>query len=54
LLDPKYARLAPYFGASRNIYNCPADRYASPDQRQLGWTQRVRSVLMSFYGGESA
>jgi len=54
LLDPKYARLASYFGATRNIYKCPADQYVSTEQRQLGWTRRVRSVSMNFYVGEGA
>jgi len=44
LLNPKFSRLAPYFGSSKNIYKCPADIYLSPQQRSAGWTARVRSV----------
>jgi prepilin-type N-terminal cleavage/methylation domain-containing protein/prepilin-type processing-associated H-X9-DG protein len=54
LLDPRYARLAAHFSAVRNIYKCPADRYASPAQRALGWTERARSVSMNFFVGEGA
>jgi len=52
LLNPKYAKLAQYFGSTKNIYKCPADKYLSPVQRQRGWTERVRSVSMNFYIGE--
>ncbi len=44
LMNPKFARLAPYFGNSKNIYKCPADVYLSSQQRGAGWTMRVRSI----------
>jgi prepilin-type N-terminal cleavage/methylation domain-containing protein/prepilin-type processing-associated H-X9-DG protein len=44
LLNPKFSRLAPYFGSSKNIYKCPADIYLSSQQRSAGWTERVRSI----------
>jgi prepilin-type N-terminal cleavage/methylation domain-containing protein len=52
LLDPRYAALASYFGKAKNIYKCPADINASPDQRKLGWSSRCRSVSGNIYIGE--
>jgi len=52
LLDQRYAVLAVYFGNSKNIYKCPADKYVSGAQRQRGWTERVRSVSGNIYVGE--
>jgi prepilin-type N-terminal cleavage/methylation domain-containing protein/prepilin-type processing-associated H-X9-DG protein len=43
--------LAPYIGASRNIFQCPADKYLSPAQRARGWTGRARSVAMNAFSG---
>ncbi|MDG1891135.1 MAG: type II secretion system protein [Verrucomicrobiota bacterium] len=44
LLDPKYSVLAAYFSNARNIFKCPSDNRISPQQRKLGWTERVRSI----------
>ena len=44
LLDPKYSKLAPYFGNSRNLFKCPADKFVSNSQRARGFKERVRSV----------
>jgi len=44
LLDPRYSKLAQYFGNSRNIFKCPADKFISSAQRGRGWKERVRSV----------
>ena len=44
LIDPKYSKLATYFGNSQNVYKCPADIFLAPSQRKLGWKQRVRSI----------
>jgi prepilin-type N-terminal cleavage/methylation domain-containing protein/prepilin-type processing-associated H-X9-DG protein len=44
LIDERYSKLAKYFGNSRFIYKCPADKYVSPEQRRRGWTERVRSL----------
>ncbi|MCX8107676.1 MAG: DUF1559 domain-containing protein [Verrucomicrobiae bacterium] len=52
LLDRKYASLAPYFGSAKNVYKCPADKYLSPPQRAMRWTERVRSVSGNIYVGE--
>jgi prepilin-type N-terminal cleavage/methylation domain-containing protein/prepilin-type processing-associated H-X9-DG protein len=52
LLNPRYAVLASYFGDSKNIYKCPADKIVSPAQRAKGWRERVRSVSGNIYVGE--
>jgi len=44
LINPKYSKLAQYFGNSKNILKCPADKFVSPAQRKKGWTARVRSI----------
>lgn len=41
------AMLAPYSAKQAKIYRCPADRYASPAQRALGWSGRARSVALN-------
>ena len=46
------AVLAPYSAKQSKIYNCPGDRYASPDQRGQGWANRVRSISMNAAMGE--
>ena len=52
LTDPRYAVLAQYFSAAKNLYKCPADKYLSMAQRKKGWTERVRSVSSDIYVGE--
>ena len=52
LLDPRYAVLAQYFGKAKNVYKCPADIFASPTQRAIGWSSRCRSVSGNIYVGE--
>jgi prepilin-type N-terminal cleavage/methylation domain-containing protein/prepilin-type processing-associated H-X9-DG protein len=44
--------LAQYSAHQYRIYHCPADVYASPAQRAVGWSERVRSVAMSCALGE--
>ena len=44
LIDPKYSKLAIYFGNSKGILKCPADNYLSTVQRKKGWNERVRSI----------
>jgi len=51
LLDPKYASLAPYFANSKNLFQCPADKYVSNVQRNQGWTSRARSMSGNTYIG---
>lgn len=52
LLQEQHAVLANYFGKQKNVYLCPADKYASPAQRQRGWSSRVRSVSGNIYVGK--
>ena len=49
LVNPTYAKLAPYTAMTRNLYKCPADNYLSGAQRALGWKARVRSYSMSSF-----
>ena len=51
LLDDKNAPLAKYFGKSKNLYKCPADKFVSQAQRARGWTERVRSISMNAFSG---
>ena len=51
----KNSKLGPYSTGQVGIYTCPADRYVSPDQRELrGWSRRVRSCSMNAFieGGQ--
>jgi prepilin-type N-terminal cleavage/methylation domain-containing protein len=52
LINPKYARLAPYVNGATNLFKCPADQYVSAVQANLRW-QRVRSVSVDILLGES-
>jgi prepilin-type N-terminal cleavage/methylation domain-containing protein/prepilin-type processing-associated H-X9-DG protein len=52
LIGPQWATLAPFFGAVKNLYKCPADFYLSPVQHYKGWAARVRSVSMNFFVGD--
>ena len=52
LINPKWSKLATYFGNTKNIYKCPADKYVSSQQRKLGWTERVRSISGNIQVGE--
>jgi prepilin-type N-terminal cleavage/methylation domain-containing protein/prepilin-type processing-associated H-X9-DG protein len=49
LVNPLYAKLAPYTVMTRNLYKCPADTYLSGVQRGMGWRLRVRSYSMSCF-----
>ncbi len=48
----RWAKLGPYLNASKNVFKCPADRYASAGQRSFGWTERVRSYSCNVVLGE--
>jgi prepilin-type processing-associated H-X9-DG protein len=52
LLDSRYAVLATYFGNTKNLYKCPADKYLSGTQRGAGWSERVRSISSNILVGE--
>ena len=46
----KNSLIGPYTTGQVGIYTCPADKYVSPDQRQLrGWSRRVRSCSMNAF-----
>ncbi len=47
LIEEKYSKLAKYFNRDPLVYQCPADRYVSPAQRDLGWSRRARSYSMN-------
>ena len=51
LLDDKKAPLAKYFAKTKNLYKCPADKFASAPQRARGWGERVRSISMNAFSG---
>jgi len=51
LLEDKRAPLAKYFAKAKNLYKCPADKFASPAQRARGWTERVRRISMNAFSG---
>jgi prepilin-type N-terminal cleavage/methylation domain-containing protein/prepilin-type processing-associated H-X9-DG protein len=46
LTEENFALLGGYVAKQAKIYQCPSDRYASPPQRDLGWSSRARSVGM--------
>jgi prepilin-type N-terminal cleavage/methylation domain-containing protein/prepilin-type processing-associated H-X9-DG protein len=54
LIDPRFSKLASYFGSTRNVYKCPADVFVSAKQQALGWPARMRSVSMNFWMGDGA
>jgi prepilin-type N-terminal cleavage/methylation domain-containing protein len=45
--------LGKYTDGAIGIYKCPADIYLSPQQRQAGYTMRVRSLAMNALFGRS-
>ena len=47
LTHPHAAALSSDMAGGWKIYKCPEDTYLHPDQRQLGWRERVRSISMS-------
>lgn len=49
-----HAPLAPYLGYSPKPYKCPADNFVAPNQRALGWQERIYSVAMNEYLGDTA
>jgi len=57
-IDPLLIRngvLSPYVSGNLGVYKCPADNYASPAQRALGWSTRTRSMSMNcFFGANNS
>ena len=52
LVDERYSKLARYFGKQKDVFHCPADRFASPPQRARGWPNRARSISGNIGIGE--
>ena len=52
LTDDKYARLANYFGKSKNVFKCPADNRVNGQQAARGWSSRCRSVSANICLGD--
>jgi prepilin-type N-terminal cleavage/methylation domain-containing protein/prepilin-type processing-associated H-X9-DG protein len=45
--------LGPYVGGVAKIFKCPSDRVLSTEQRNAGWTERVRSYSMNAMLGDA-
>jgi len=45
--------LGKYTSGALGVYKCPADRYVSPQQKQAGWSARLRSNSMNAFFGKS-
>src|SRR5436189_5075300 len=45
--------LGKYTAGTLGVYKCPADKFLSPDQRRLGWKERLRSNSMNALFGKS-
>ena len=52
LTSDKYALLGQYVGRQKNIFKCPADNFASPPQKSMGWASRCRSLSGNIYVGQ--
>jgi prepilin-type N-terminal cleavage/methylation domain-containing protein/prepilin-type processing-associated H-X9-DG protein len=44
IINPRYSSMAPYIANNRAVFKCPADKFVSPAQKKLGWTERLRSM----------
>ena len=44
--------LAPFIGYDAKPYHCPEDTFLTSAQKALGWSQRARSVSMSYTMGD--
>ena len=52
LTDDTNSSLAPFTGHDAKPYHCPEDTFLTPAQKALGWSQRARSVSMSYVMGD--
>ena len=52
LIEEKWAKLGKYVGKNYAVFKCPADKFLSGSQRNLGWKQRVRSLSGNIYVGQ--
>lgn len=48
-----YSPLAPFLSRGGEVFTCPSDRVLSPEQREAGWTRRVRSMALNAMVGDS-
>jgi prepilin-type processing-associated H-X9-DG protein len=46
--------MGPYVAKQMNIFICPADRFLSPSQLQVGWSHRLRSCAMDGAMGDGS
>src|SRR6266511_2319143 len=46
LISPPFGKLGPYLVRATRPFKCPADKFLMPEQKALGWTERVRSISM--------
>lgn len=49
-----YSPLAPFLSRAAEVFLCPSDRALSEEQRDAGWTRRVRSMSLNAMVGDSA
>ena len=47
------ALLSPYTSKSSGIYKCPSDQFLTKQQRNAGWSSRVRSYSMNCFIGDA-
>jgi prepilin-type N-terminal cleavage/methylation domain-containing protein/prepilin-type processing-associated H-X9-DG protein len=47
------ALLSPYTSKSSGIYKCPSDQFLTKQQRNAGWSSRVRSYSMNCFVGDA-
>ena len=52
LTNPRYSKLAQYYGKDARLFKCPADQYVSSAQHNRGWKERVRSVSWNVLLGD--
>jgi prepilin-type processing-associated H-X9-DG protein len=45
LTEDQYSCLAKYLNRDPQVFQCPADTYVSPVQKELGWSRRARSYV---------
>lgn len=52
LIADKYAKLGQYVGRNPKVFKCPADNFATSQQRGAGWTTRCRSISGNILVGQ--
>ncbi len=54
LVDDRYSLLGSYLAKSVRVFACPAANFVSPAQAAMGWSQRMRSIVMNAAVGDGA